>query len=263
MSILHDKNSAEKPNFEKIFSLRNNFKYFLQERFGIIKVENRDSASHDGKSSSQAVDFLNCFLIEKKNPSIYLSINSINDLQIKKEKVMGDFDSFIHEFNAYFDRIEKQLDVNSTEGLEIISKTLQNRRKKFETALKRFKPEDTWGVDKISEEFSHELMKLFKDLIDATMTPIMNGIERNSCYQDILKFENKFLADMGIYTEVLSIGDKLNNWDNIFPQECENGITKNKDDHEKIKDVLSYPYLFSEKLVVYEAKVTLWKYQES
>ena len=263
MDALHYEKSVEKPNFEKLRKLKDDFKNLLHTGFGKIKVESRDPISCDSTSSNQDVGFLNYFVIEKKLPAIYLSINSINELQQIKERIILSFDVFIDHFNDYFDRIDKQLDANTSAGLEIISKILQHRRKKFETALKRFKLEDAWGVDKIAEEFSRELTKLLKDMIDATMTPIMTGMKINSCYQDILKLENDFLSDLGVYTEILSIGEKLKNWDNIVPQECENCIAKNKDDHEKIKDVFSYPYCFSDELVICEAKVTLWKYQES
>ena len=257
------KKSVEKPNFKKLCELKDGFKNLLHTKFGRIKVESRDPMLHDDASSNQDIEFLSHFFIEKSSPGIYLSINSINDLQIIKEKILANFDVLIDSFNDYFDRIDNQLNANAAEGLDIISKTLQNRRKKFETALKRFKPEDTWRVDKIAEEFSRELMRLLKDLIDTTMTPIMTGMKTNSCYQDVLKLENKFLSDLGVYTEILSIGEKLTNWDNIIPQECENCITNNKDDNEKIKDIFSYPYFFSDELVIFEAKVTLWKYQES
>lgn len=255
--------TSSQPCFDKLFQLRDGFKQFLQEKFGIIKVEAIAPSSQEEVSHSLQ-DYLGFFVIEKKAEPIYSSINSIDDFQKIKESILNLFDAFITSFEDYFERIEDQLDKKDIESLEIILKTLQNRRKKFDTALKRFKPEDTWGVSKISEEFSFELTKLLKDLIDATMMPITTGIKTHSCYQDILKLENKFLSELGIYTDTLSVGDKVNEvvWEKIFPQECEDCKTDNKDKHDVIKELFNYPYLFSESCIISEAKVTLWKYQE-
>lgn len=251
------------PCFDRLSQLRDGFKQFLQDSFGIIKVEAITHSSQETVSYSSQ-DYLSFFAIEKSSEPIYSSMNSIDDLQKIKESILNLFDDFITSFEDYFERIEDQLDKKDVESLEIILKTLQNRRKKFDTALKRFKPEDTWGVSKISEEFSFELTKLLKDLIDATMMPITTGIKIHSCYQDILKLENKFLSELGIYTDTLSVGDKVNEvvWEKIFPQECEDCKTDNKDKHDVIKELFNYPYLFSESCIISEAKVTLWKYQE-
>jgi len=104
-----------------------------------------------------------------------------------------------------------------------------------------------------------ELQKNLKDIIDSLIPTILTGRKESSAYDEILKYLNRFLSQLGIYTINLDTNKKYDNFDFLDPQECDNCETEDLNKQDMIKEILSYPYILNENQIVVEGKVILWK----
>jgi len=254
--------TLKKIDFNQIDQLNLKLKNILETRFKLVYFEVRKEISDNPIEKNSENSFLHLFEIPKKEDSIFSSINSIDDLTLVKDKILDNFNSFLDEFDSYFERIEDKLDEKNCESFEIIFKTLKNRKKKLESALKKFKIEDGWNLSKIREELSYSLKKNLKDIIDSLIRPISIGLQDSSAYEEILKQFNLFLSDLGIYTHQFNSGDKLNDddWNYVEPQEDDSCDTSEDNLKDVIKEVISYPYLIGDNTVISEGKIILWRY---
>jgi len=242
--------------FTEIDTLNIRLKNLLEEDFKLVYIESKHTKEDDKEENLK--NDISSFKIEKKKESIFLKISSVDKLDEVKKEIKSEYEKFSEEFLGYFDRIDDKLDEKNLESFEIIEKIIKNRGKKLNGTIDKFKVEDSWGVSKIREEFYFKLQKNLVDLVDSLVPTILTGAKENSAYDGILSSLNTFLSQLGIYTMDIDI-DKECNYEFVSPQECDDCETEDMDKKDRIKEILSYPYLLNESQIVVEGKVILWK----
>lgn len=250
-----------KPDIGILHSLVTKIKTTLEDGFGQIYIEHKREISNNEVQSDniQTLD-LNIFKLEQKNEPIYKKINSADELINIKEEIKSEYKSTLDSFWALFDKVEDQLDDSVVESLEIIGKTLQNRDKKLDSSFKKFKIEDSWGIDKIQDEFVKVLLKQLKDILESTMPSINTGIKTNNVYEKVVVILNTFYSSLGIYTKEFAIGDDIGNLTSYIENiQMPNDEVKDISFKDKISYVESPAYLFEPEFIILEAKVSVWR----
>jgi hypothetical protein len=245
-------------NFDKIVSLNKKFDEVLTKDFGHfrpITIVPKDS------ESGEDVNYLTLFMIEKGEKSLFGKPTSHDDFKSQKEKFLDEIDSFVEKFNDFFDRIEKQLSETEIDSLEIISKTIENRKRKLSSAVKKFKIDENWNLQKLSDEYLIAIEKNFSTFISEVVRVLESGIDKKPSYQQVLQIFNSFLKNIGIFTLELEVGEKLDDekYDFIQPEECDECNTTDKNLAHVIKNVISFPYMVSENRAVANGKVNMWR----
>jgi len=243
--------------FTEINTLNLGFKKLLEDDFKLVYIEEKQIKQEDNSETSQ--NDLSLFKIEKNRESIFKQIVSIDKLDEVKKEIKSEYDKFSNDFLDYFERVEDMLNEKHINSFEIIEKTIKNRGKKLNGTINKFIVEDSWSVSKIEEEFYFKLQKNLKDIIDSLIPTISTGRKESSAYDGILKDLNKFLSQLGIYTMDLDTHKKYEDFDFLDPQECDDCETEDLNKQDMIKEILSYPYVLSDELIVVEGKVILWK----
>lgn len=242
--------------FTKIDTLNIDFKKLLKEDFKVVYIEskqiNKENIEENIKNN------LALFKIEKKRESIFLKITSIDKLDEVKKEIKSEYEKFLEEFLSYFDRVEDKLDEKNIKSFEIIEKIIKNRAKKLDGIINKFSVEESWGIAKIQEEFYFKIQKNLADLVDSLVPTISTGSKENSAYNGILSSLNTFLSQLGIYTIDIDI-DKACNYEFVNPQECDDCETEDINKKDRIKEILSYPYVLNDNQIVVEGRVILWK----
>ena len=244
-------------NFAKINKINIGFKKLLEDDFKLVYIENKQIKQEGNKESSQ--NDLSKFRITKNRESILKKITSVDKLDEVKKEIKSEYEKFSNEFLDYFDRVENQLDEKQIKSFEIIDKTIKNRGKKLDATIHRFKVEDSWSVSRIEEEFYFKLRTNLEDILNSLLPTISTGLKENSAYDGILDYLNIFLSQLGIYTIDLDTTKKYDNFDLLYPQECDDCETEDLEKQDMIKEILSYPYMLNEEQIVLEGKVILWK----
>jgi len=242
-------------DFNQIYNLNQTFKSLLETSFGLIYIEEKiENLENDTGNTKD----LSLFEISKNKESIFLKIKSPDTLEDVKKEIKEYYEKFSKNYLDYFERVEDQLNEKDQESFVIIDKTIKSRGKKLNSTIKKFKIEDNWNISKIQEEFYFKLQKNLKDIIDSLIQPISTGIKENTAYDGILKVLNEFLSTLGIYTVKFEINQETDN--NILePQHCDDCETKDLEKKDKIKEILTYPYILNDKQIISEGKVILWK----
>jgi len=244
--------------FIEINTLNIKFKKLLEDDYKLIYIEEKQIKQEDNSETSQ--NDLSLFKIEKNRESIFKQIVSADKLDEVKKEIKSEYNKFSEEFVYYFDRVENMLNDKDKESFEIIEKTIKNRSKKLNRTIDKFVIEDSWNsVSKIEEEFYFKLQKNLKDIVESLIPTISTGMRENSAYDGILTSLNKFLSQLGIYTIDLDSNKKYEDFSLLDPQECDDCETEDLNKQDMIKEILSYPYVLSDELIVVEGKVILWK----
>jgi hypothetical protein len=243
--------------FIEINTLNIKFKKLLEDDYKLIYIEEKQIKQEDNSETSQ--NDLSLFKIEKNRESIFKQIVSADKLDEVKKEIKSEYDKFSDDFLDYFERVEDMLNEKHIKSFEIIEKTIKNRGKKLNGTINKFIVEDSWSVSKIEEEFYFKLQKNLKDIIDSLIPTISTGRKESSAYDGILTSLNRFLSQLGIYTMDLDTNKKYEDFDFLDPQECDDCETEDLNKQDMIKEILSYPYILSDELIVVEGKVILWK----
>ena len=246
-------------SFVEIEKLNIGFKKLLEEDFKLVYIEGKQIKAKDDTESLS--NDLTLFKIEKNRESIFKKITSVDKLDEVKKEIKSEYEKFSNEYLDFFDRAESQgeLDDKQRKSFEIIEKTIKNRGKKLNGTINKFKIEASWNISKIEEEFYFKLQKNLKDILDSLVPTISTGMRESNAYDGILKYLNKFLSQLGIYTIDLELNKKYTNFDLLDPQECDDCETEDLEKQDTIKEILSYPYLLNDEQIVLEGKVILWK----
>jgi hypothetical protein len=241
---------------KKIEGISTRGKSILEKDFGLVYVTKME-VLENGKNPHPI------FLIPKENPSIFSKIDSRSELENVKKEIGISYENFINRFYDFFDRVEKQLDEKTLESFEIIGNILGNRKKKLEKSLKKFEIENEWKVENMRVEFFYKVQKNLEDILSSTLTPIQNGIRENSSYEGIVTEMNTFLKELGVYTEKIEAGEKIEDYDIFEPESCEECKTGDVSKRDEIREVVSYPYLTNgdEDIPVLAGKVFVWQIQ--
>jgi hypothetical protein len=252
-------------DFSKIEETSKHLKKVLVEQFGRKYVEVKEVDTKESEFLPKDKGFvLDVFRIEQKNEPIYMKINDEESLIAIKDEIKEYYHkNVVDEYWKFLDGVEEQIDEQTVESMEMIGKSLQNRQKKLDSSLKKFKIEDSWNIEKTRYEFSLVLKNIAKDIIEGTLLSITNGMKTSplSVYDDSQRIINKFLSFLGIYTKEYFAGEKFTDDDlenlNIEPatdEELKDASYKNV-----IRSVESLAYMFNEELCVHEATITVWR----
>ena len=253
-------------SIDSILELNSKFKPFLEKEFKEVYIEDFNHAKEDGVHINDNNIFLENSIIEKKEESIINRIDSIASIKEINEKILLNYDNFIKNYREYISRVEDKIDDRTKESFLIILKSLQNRQKKLNTTLKRFKIKDNWNIYKTKEEFYFKFQSSFSDIIKTTLVPIENGLKENSSYKEILNMFNDFLSTLNIYTFHSIKEEEIPKDDEEYlfePQACSDCETEDIEKRNKIKEILSYPYVIdinSETKIILEGRVIYWRY---
>ena len=236
-------------------------KQCLENGFGQVYIEQKKKILNDeNPSNSIQKSDLDLFKIEKCHEPIYTKINSLSDLVKIKEDIRVEYKNTIDTFFDLFEKVEDQLDDSVVDSLEIIGKVLQSRNRKIESAFKKFKPEDSWGIVTMQSEFAKLLIKVLKDILESTMPSIHTGIKASNVYDKVVDILNQFYGTLGIYTKEFKVGDSISDQTQYIDiVEMPNEEVKDLHFKDKVSFIESNAYLFDDELVVYEAKVGVWR----
>ena len=248
-------------NYNNLYPIRDEGKKILSNYFHYIFIERKESSNKNENKENEVSNILEQLKIEPKTEAIYKKITSKDSLKSTSDLVRRYYDEFIDNFLDLYDRVEgnEGFEDVDDEAFSIIEKTLQNRKKKIDSSLKKFELQDT--ISKTQEEFFYLIQKHLEDIIKNLLNSILVGLKRNNLYEAILIDFNKFLSNFGIYTYNLEINKKLTEeqqWELINPIECDDCETNDILKKDMIKSIEFYPYLMGDKLVL-GADVNLWK----
>ncbi|MBT3280430.1 hypothetical protein HOB87_07485 [Candidatus Woesearchaeota archaeon] len=252
----------KKPDLSHIQTSGTLLKNCLEKWFGRIYIQEKaEVPENDITNLSNNNNNFSFFEIKKTNPPIYTSINSLSDLSECKKTVQDSYKKLIDEYGDLFEEVGDELNENTIESLEIISKLLDNRKKKIESSFNKFKPDDSWDIAKIQDEFSHVLVNILKDILEVTSISISNGLKQSSVYEKIIEILNSFYSYLGIYTKEYKVNEMYTDDDlvSINPTVSQDGEIKDKNYQNKIKSVESLAYLFEDNIVVLEANIVVWR----
>lgn len=235
-----------KSMLEKILQINKCLKDVLEIDFDMKYIENIHE--DDIKKLSSSLIILDYFAIDKPTTTLpIMQTKSLKDVGDLRDKIITNYDSLINEFNEYFDRIETQLDAKNIKSFSIVGKTLQSRKKKFDSASSRLISENSGILYEVQTQLLVLLKKHLSDIIYDIIRPITSGLKENTAYKNILEMFNKFLSKLGVYTKRLSSGKKLkeSEWAFINPQESSDSETTERTRKDVIKEVVSYPYMLA------------------
>ena len=255
----------KKPDLSRIKTSGALLKKCLEKWYRKIYIQEKAEAPENDITNLSNNNNFSFFEIKKTKPPIYTSINSLSDLSECKKTVQDNYKKLIDEYGYLFEEVEDELNENTIESLEIISKLLDNRKKKMESAFNKFKPDDSWDTAKIQDEFSHVLVNILKDILEVTSISISNGLKQSRSkvyeYEHIIKILNRFYSDLGIYTKEYKVNEMYTDEDlvNINIIASQDDEIKDKSYQNKIKSVESLAYLFEDSIVVLEANIVGWR----
>ncbi len=255
--------NIKKPELSKILDISTKIKDCLEKHYGKKYIQAKKQISEEGTDDSlNSENIFKHFEIIRANPPIYTLINSPSDLSDQINNIKDKFNKLIDEYYTLVEKVLYQLDENTINGLDIIGKLLENRRKKMESSFKKFVPDPSWNTSRIQDEFSHVLVKVLKDILESTSNSISNGFKQNEVYEDIIKILNSFYNHLGVYTKEYKVNEIINDnddWESINAITSEDNEIKDNSYKDKIKAVDSLAYLFDNKVVILEANVKVWR----
>ncbi len=253
----------KQPDLSKTNEISKKLKDCLEKNFGRKYIQAKVEVSENNATNLSSDNNLSFFEIKKTKPPIYTSINTSDDLSEYKKVIQNNYQKLIDDYYdlIFHEDLEDQLDDNTMESLEFIGKFLDSRKKKMESAFKKFVLDDSWSITKIQDEFSYVLVKLLKDILESTSISISNGLKQNTVYEDVVKLFNSFYSYLGIYTKEYKANDEYsdNDLDSINPSVSQDDEIKDKSYQNKIKSVDSLAYLFEGNIVVLEANIVVWR----
>ena len=250
-------------NFQNIFELNLNLKKCLDKNYSIIYIEKKykDEGSNIEEVSDD--DILLTFEILKNKSAFFDKIKSIDDLKTVKDEFILLYKNFQNNFKDYFGRVEKQLDDKNKESFKVIYGLLKSRSKRFDSSVRKFKPDDSWDLIRIREEFFNVMQPLIKDVIEQISRPIEIGINENSAYEGVVEQLNSYLSNLGIYTNRFDINYRLNEENDDYDSvDIVSGEEDETDDAYKvgrIKSIKSNTYYIGDNKIVCEGKVIIYK----
>ena len=247
-------------NYNNLYPIVNKGKEVLSNDFHYIFIERKVSSNKNENKENDVINILDQLKIEPKTEPIYKKITSKESLKSTSDLVREYYDEFIDNFLDLYDRVEENMafeDIDD-EAFAIIEKTLKNRKKKIDSALRKIEMQES--ISKTQEEFFYLIQKHLEDIIKNLLNAILIGLKRNNLYEAILIDFNKFLSNFGIYTYDLEINKKLSEeeWGLINPLDCDDCETNDISKKDMIKSIEFYPYLMGDKLVL-GADTNLWK----
>ena len=230
--------------------------YFIS--VGIRIEKNFDSGGAETTSENKAdeTQWIRFFVIQPTESAFYLQINSpddiseINkDLERKLKNLQSELKRFLENNNELAEDLKSKINTFATSALVKAQQfVVRGGLKKLVDVAKNCN-----SVDEIRGEAGKRYADFIKkELLDRIVFPLYDGLRMNpkeEAYRYVLNKTNQFLADLGVMTVNVSVGDLFD--DNSFytPAEESNSDeyrTTNAEEKDIIRAVLRYAYVFQE-----------------
>ena len=196
------------------------------------------------------------FNIDKKNKPIYEDISCFEDINTVIESIRLNLDKLIENMKPILN--DKDYDENTKKALS----SIMNFKKNI-SRLDRGTDKES-PLDKNKEKFIENLSKLLEDrIIKDCIQPIYQGMKHseNYIYDNLLIYINEWLQNLGIYTFALDENEKLNDEKLNYIHNINSENTKDYSKDHLIKDIIQYPYIFSEDKIVCDGEVVIWRFE--
>ena len=241
-------------NISNINALNKDFDDCLTKNYGKLYFSKKTN-----NASEQTSNFDHeLFSIEKNDGYIVSGLQSPDDLNLLKEKILSDYELLTNEIKEYAKRVKTAVDEPVSQGIIMIAKGFNKKTKILKSKLDRFEVEATWNTQQMAIEFEGLIADFYKGFLSDSINTITRGINTHSAYEELLNILNRYLQKMSVYTKHYSIGYKISDADWYFLKGDTSCETQDVALKNCIKDVFSLSYLLGEHCIS-EAEVSLWK----
>ena len=239
--------------------LLSRIKNFCREK-GIIlptTFATRDEVGKNSESPAADSQWVKPFIIQTNEPAFYLKIDSPDDIALLNkdlEQALSELQDSLKKFLENNRELEENLrsKINTFATAHLVQ-----AKKAVKFSLKKLKTEAANNCNTVEElrELAGKYYADFvnKELLERIVYPLYDGLQQNpkeEAYLWVLNEVNRFLADLGVMTVNISVGER---WDenNPFYKPAEESTsdeyaTTNADEKDLIRDVLRYAYAFQE-----------------
>ncbi len=257
-------------------SLLTQIKNFFMSK-GIVMTKKFGGAKSQQNQSSPAdyALWIKSFIIQTNESAFYLSINSPDDVAATRadlEKRLTDLQGKLKTFLQNNSDLDKNLlgkiQTLANGNLSKAIKAAQfGLRKDLESRVKECNSVD--DLQDIASRLYGEFLK--KEFLERIIVPLYEGLRQNPkefAYLWTLQEVNNFLADLGVMTVDISVGDFYDEKKPYEPsEESRSAITTDAADKDKIREILRYAYAFqedkgAENSVIMPGKVIVAVYQK-
>ncbi len=215
--------------------------------------------SGEQDTSSEEVDrtlWIKPFVIQTSAPAFYLDINSPDDLAIKN----ADLESRINDLQGKlktFLQNNSDLDENLAGKINTLATSvLMQAKRAVKFGLKKSLGAENKNCNTI-EELQEAAGRRYgdflrKEFLERIMIPLYEGLQQTpneGAYLYVLGEANNFLADLGVATVNISVGEKYDEnlpYVHVGEADSPQYVTTNGAEKDTIREILRYAYAFQE-----------------
>ena len=217
----------------------------------------RDETEKFSESPAVNLQWVQSFIIQTDEPAFYLKIDSPDDIAILNQdleqalsELQDSLKKFLENNRELEESLRSKINTFATAHLVQAKKAVKFRLKKLKTEVAN----NCNTVEELRELAGKYYATFIKqELLERIVYPLYDGLEQNpkeEAYLWVLNEVNRFLADLGVMTINISVGEY---WDEnnpfYFPAEestSDKYATTNPDEKGLICEVLRYAYAFQE-----------------
>lgn len=217
----------------------------------------RDETEKFSESPAVNLQWVQSFIIQTDEPAFYLKIDSPDDIAILNQdleqalsELQDSLKKFLENNRELEESLRSKINTFATAHLVQAKKAVKFRLKKLKTEVAN----NCNTVEELRELAGKYYATFIKqELLERIVYPLYDGLEQNpkeEAYLWVLNEVNRFLADLGVMTINISVGEY---WDEnnpfYFPAEestSDKYATTNPDEKGLICEVLRYAYVFQE-----------------
>lgn len=206
---------------------------------------------------------IKAFYIEKSGAPLYEACNGYDDLK-------GILQLFDYRLNDLLDRMDNLLD-NNADLDEESKKSLDSYASAIEKCLNVYNTQEKRRAAKFKElstvaDLREELQRLFSEIIanyiivvlfDALYERINNGA--GPIYEMVVREINSFLAQNGIYTRKIFVGEKIEPEFMEPTMDSAENYTEDFNKFDTIDEIRRYPYLFTDGAKIIDGQAKIWR----
>ena len=217
----------------------------------------RDETEKFSESPAVNLQWVQSFIIQTDEPAFYLKIDSPDDIAILNQdleqalsELQDSLKKFLENNRELEESLRSKINTFATAHLVQAKKAVKFRLKKLKTEVAN----NCNTVEELRElAGKHYATFIKQELLERIVYPLYDGLEQNpkeEAYLWVLNEVNRFLADLGVMTINISVGEY---WDENNPfyspaeeSTSEKYATTNPDEKGLICEVLRYAYVFQE-----------------
>lgn len=217
-----------------------------------------DEAEKNSESPAEKLQWIKPFIIETDEPAFYLKIDSPDDiatLNQELDQALSDLQNSLKKFLENNPELDESLrsKINTFATMHLVQ-----AKKAVKFRLKKLKGEAANNCNTVDElrnlAGKHYADFVRQELLERIVYPLYDGLQHNpneAAYLGVLDKVNRFLADLGVMTVNISVGehwDENNPFYSPAPEESASDeyATTNADEKDLIRDILRYAYVFQE-----------------